>query len=308
MARLLLLLALSALAFGDDSDYCDTVTNYIPTNIVHDEPIDFDKQRCSVTRCKPALLKQHRKIELDSYHSHMIVIGRFQDGEEGRKVRVIEDDTFYDLKDLEYLILKGLDAEEVQPHAFRGLDSLQVLSLSDNSLTSLPAEIFEDLPKLKEIKLIYNKIEQIDAHLFDKATNLERLDLGENRLAILPANWAGGLSKLKVLIVSASSLAEIQSGAFDGLSELRELDLATSDIDTIEEDAFRGLENLESLHLEFNYEMDFKLSHELERHLKSLKKINLAYSGIRCDDLEKAKSIMDERKIQYVMAEAASMC
>jgi len=295
MNPLLFVLPLLVLVTGDDSQYCSTLTGYFPLHVVATlDPYDFgmSEERLHVSQCSSQILKSG-KIELSYYRSYMEIVANSEDLD---KNIVLRDDTFANLQDLEYLIIKGLTVEELQPHAFRGLDNLQYLSLHGLNLTTIPAEIFEDLPNLTELDLQENRIQSIDQHLFDKATNLERLDLTLNQVSSLAANWSAGLSNLRILSLWRNKLAELTPGIFDGLDKLEQLELNVNDYDRIEKDAFKGLDKLEYLSIKSGH-LDFSLSYELEYNLKNLK--SLYFYGVpRSDDIDKAAAVLKERKIE----------
>jgi len=304
MERFFLFCVLVAVATANHSRYCESDhVKHVRTHAVRGlvDDYGYSEEPVAVSLCRSTILKTHEIIALDFYHNYMNITDDSRSKEEKEPVHIIKNDTFSNLGKLEHLTLEGLGLEELEPHAFRGLDDLKFLSLEGNRLTSLPVEMFEDLPSLKELNVRFNRIRTVGNRLFDKATSLQRLSVDANGLIFLPANWNRGLSNLEHLSVSINIFYSLPTAAFDGLSKLKELALDMTRFFKVEKDAFKGMDNLEYISMLGCGAMDFNLTHELQEHLKSLKELHMTFSSIRCDDVDSARSILENRSIDYTV-------
>ncbi|XP_039528429.1 toll-like receptor 4 isoform X2 [Pimephales promelas] len=139
----------------------------------------------------------------------------------------IENDTFYNVKNLTKLILTGNPIAYFGPGCLNSLHNLQKLVLVDVGLASLQLQM-NNLTKLRELRVGTNDIQSVSLPPFMSSfKDFSLLDLHANNISIIKTDHTIVLRKIggnMTLILSRNPLLHIEPGAFKGVY-LRELDI-----------------------------------------------------------------------------------
>ncbi|XP_056104043.1 toll-like receptor 4b, duplicate b [Rhinichthys klamathensis goyatoka] len=140
-------------------------------------------------------------------------------------IKHIENDTFYNVKNLTTLILTGNPITYFGPGCLNSLHYLQRLVLVDVGLASLQLQM-NNLTKLQELRVGTNNIQSVSLPPFMSSfKDFSLLDLHANNISIIKTDHTVVLRKIgrnMTLILSRNPLLHIESGAFKDVY-LREL-------------------------------------------------------------------------------------
>lgn len=132
-------------------------------------------------------------------------------------IKHIENDTFYNVKNLTTLILTGNPITYFGPGCLNSLHNLQRLVLVDVGLSSLMLQM-NDLTKLQELRVGTNNIESISLPPFMSTfKEFSLLDLHANNISIIKTDHTAVLREFgrnMTLILSRNPLLYIEPGAF----------------------------------------------------------------------------------------------
>uniref|UniRef100_A0A8C2HPG7 Toll-like receptor 4 n=1 Tax=Cyprinus carpio TaxID=7962 RepID=A0A8C2HPG7_CYPCA len=138
-------------------------------------------------------------------------------------IKHIENDTFYNVKNLTTLILTGNPITYFGPGCLNSLHNLQRLVLVDVGLSSLMLQM-NDLTKLQELRVGTNNIESISLPPFMSTfKEFSLLDLHANNISIIKTDHTAVLREIvrnMTLILSRNPLLYIEPGGFDSLEIL----------------------------------------------------------------------------------------
>ncbi|XP_026080748.1 toll-like receptor 4 [Carassius auratus] len=132
-------------------------------------------------------------------------------------IKHIENDTFYNVKNLTTLILTGNPITYFGPGCFNSLHNLQRLVLVDVGLSSLQIQI-NNLTKLQELRVGTNNIQSVSLPSFMSAfKDFSLLDLHANNISIIKTDDTVVLREIgrnMTLILSRNKLLHIEPEAF----------------------------------------------------------------------------------------------
>ncbi|XP_067241936.1 toll-like receptor 4b, duplicate b isoform X2 [Chanodichthys erythropterus] len=132
-------------------------------------------------------------------------------------IKHIENDAFYNVKNLTTLILTGNPLTYFVPGCLNSLHNLQRLVLVDVGLPSLQLQM-NNLTKLRELKVGTNNIQSVSLPPFMSTfKNFSLLDLHANNISIIKTDHTVVLRKIgrnMTLILSSNPLLHIEPGAF----------------------------------------------------------------------------------------------
>ncbi|XP_056104044.1 toll-like receptor 4a, like [Rhinichthys klamathensis goyatoka] len=146
------------------------------------------------------------------------------------QIKHIENDTFYNVKNLTTLILTGNPIAYFGPGCLNSLHYLQRLVLVDVGLASLQLQM-NNLTKLQELRVGTNNIQSVSLPPFMSSfKDFSLLDLHANNISIIKTDHTVVLRKIgrnMTLILSRNPLLHIEPGAFKDVY-LRELDIRSA--------------------------------------------------------------------------------
>ncbi|XP_067277432.1 toll-like receptor 4 [Pseudorasbora parva] len=132
-------------------------------------------------------------------------------------IKHIENDSFYNVKNLTTLILTGNPITYFGPGCLNTLYDLQSLVLVDVGLTSLQLQV-NNLTKLQELKVGTNNIQSLSLPPFMSTfKDIRLLDLHANNISIITTDHTVVLREIgrnMTLILSRNPLMHIEPGAF----------------------------------------------------------------------------------------------
>ncbi|KAK4884933.1 hypothetical protein RN001_001204 [Aquatica leii] len=117
-------------------------------------------------------------------------------------IKVIENKTFTQLKNLEYLSLHSNQIAQLYKNSFKNLTHLMTLELQNNRLSQIPIGIFSDLEKLRTLDISQNSITNLNSNIFSGLINLNKLNISHNSLYVLDNILLLRLGKLNSLDIS----------------------------------------------------------------------------------------------------------
>nr|UWV86652.1 Toll-like receptor 4.1 [Triplophysa rosa] len=142
----------------------------------------------------------------------------------------IENDSFYNVRNLTSLILTGNPVTHFGLECFNVLHNLQRLVLVDVGLTSLQLHI-NNLTRLQELKVGTNNIQSMTLPSFMSTfTRFSLLDLHANNISIIKSDHTAVLREIgrnMTLILCRNTLLHIEPGAFKDIY-LKELDIRSA--------------------------------------------------------------------------------
>uniref|UniRef100_A0A671TCP5 Toll-like receptor 4b, duplicate b n=1 Tax=Sinocyclocheilus anshuiensis TaxID=1608454 RepID=A0A671TCP5_9TELE len=143
------------------------------------------------------------------------------------QIEHIENDTFYNVKNLATLILTGNPITYFGPGGLNSLHNLQRLVLVDTGLSSLQLQM-NNLTKLQELRVGTNNVQSMSLPSFmSNFKDFSLLDLHANNISIIKTDHTAVLREIgrnMTLILSWNPLLYIEPGAFKGIY-LGELDI-----------------------------------------------------------------------------------
>ncbi|XP_041988835.1 chaoptin isoform X3 [Aricia agestis] len=103
------------------------------------------------------------------------------------KIRVIEQHTFVNLKELQEIHLEDNLIESLFRRSFTSMDNLKVINLSGNSIFDISEEAFQNLPALKELDISFNRLGTFKFSIFDQVGSATALKVNAsyNRIVSL---------------------------------------------------------------------------------------------------------------------------
>lgn len=169
------------------------------------------------------------------------------------KIKIIAEDAFQDLINLEKLNLQDCDIEYFPEKLFWNLKKLKLLSLGGNPSTFISQDAFQDLSSLTNLVAPYKSNPYKSNALFNNWPNLYRLSFYKERIKKLERNFFTTLPMLTALHFSIGSIiGEISPDAFNDLINLQELILEGCEIENLHEETFWKLTKLKKLDLREN--------------------------------------------------------
>ncbi|XP_016329409.1 toll-like receptor 4 [Sinocyclocheilus anshuiensis] len=135
-------------------------------------------------------------------------------------IKHIENDTFYNVKNLATLILTGNPITYFGPGGLNSLHNLQRLVLVDTGLSSLQLQM-NNLTKLQELRVGTNNVQSMSLPSFmSNFKDFSLLDLHANNISIIKTDHTAVLREIgrnMTLILSMNPLLHIEPGAFKGI-------------------------------------------------------------------------------------------
>nr|AEQ64876.1 toll-like receptor 4.4 [Ctenopharyngodon idella]AEQ64880.1 toll-like receptor 4.4 [Ctenopharyngodon idella] len=149
-------------------------------------------------------------------------------------IKQIENDSFYNVKNLTTLILTGNPITYFGPGCLNSLHNLRRLVLVDIGLASLQLQM-NNLTKLQELRVGTNNIQSVSLPPFMSSfKDFSLLDLHANNISIIKTDHTVVLRQIgrnMTLILSRNPLLHIEPGAFRDIY-LRELHIQASFVST----------------------------------------------------------------------------
>ncbi|XP_030071080.1 lumican [Microcaecilia unicolor] len=195
---------------------------------------------------------------------------------QNNQIESIEDNTFDNVTDLQWLILdrNRLSNAKIGKNAFSKLKQLIKLHISFNNLT----EAVGPLPKtLTDLQLTHNQITKISPSLLDGLVNLTVVDLQYN--ALKDDSVSGvfkGLKSLEHLDLSFNELTKVPVGL---PASLQILYLDNNKISSIPNDYFQGFQGLKYFRLSHNKLADAGVPGNLF-NISSLLELDLSFNEL----------------------------
>ncbi len=194
------------------------------------------------------------------------------------QIKHIENDTFYNVKNLTTLILTGNPITYFGPGCLNALHNLQRLVLVDVGLSSLKLQM-NDLTKLQELRVGTNIIQSMSLPPFMSTfKDFRLLDLHANNISIIKTDdtvLLRGIGRNMTLILSRNPLLYIEPGAFKEIY-LRELNIRSAFVSSAAQKAgLKALYGLNVKRLMFGkYRCDYKILSSDANYLDGLCFIN----------------------------------
>ncbi|XP_073994058.1 G-protein coupled receptor rickets isoform X3 [Rhodnius prolixus] len=164
----------------------------------------------------------------------------------------ISQSSFFNLPDLEELILGENQLQKIDPNTFTNNLKLKRLNLQNCGLYEIPWETFRPLKHLTSLQLDQNEIREIPTNHLYNMSELRNLRLDSNKLTEVPTEAFEYLSSLEALNLGSNLLSELPVNAFTPLRYLVILYLKRNQISVIHDDAFSNLTSLRVLELDDN--------------------------------------------------------
>ncbi|KAG1682982.1 Connectin [Nymphon striatum] len=154
---------------------------------------------------------------------------------------------FSNLRNLEYVYIKGAKFHRLPQFAMKNLSSLSLLYLDKNSIKNLDNLAISNLNRLTELNIHRNRIEEVKKGMFQDLPSLVHLNLGYNGIFSVEDEAFSDLRTLTELRLSWNVLTSIGSLTFLGLDSLEDLHLDHNRIDNIESTGLSSLVNLRQI-------------------------------------------------------------
>lgn len=138
----------------------------------------------------------------------------------------IEDNSFYDLRNLGTIYLERNRLKRISRRTFAGLPELAHLDLYTNEIETIEDGAF-DLPKLRALYLAQNKLKSLSNSIFDRLPNINVLSLKENNLRHIGRSLYR-LSSVEFIALDNNPIEDIDLVAFAHLPNLNSLTLERS--------------------------------------------------------------------------------
>ena len=156
----------------------------------------------------------------------------------------LEKKLFDGLRMLQILTISCIkNVRIIDNDVFSNLIELQELYLSFTFIEFIDKTLFSNLIKLKILSILCNKTESIEENSFSNLNNLEYLDLSCNRLRSLSAKTFVGLDNLKRLDLSNNELTNFDLDIFDNIGKIEEINLNENPIINKDEILNRSLQS-----------------------------------------------------------------
>jgi len=143
----------------------------------------------------------------------------------GILTRVILEQIFPNLQNLNTIELNNCGINGIIPGAFNNLPELRFLRLNDNNIVNIVANTFNNLQNLNTIELNNCGINGITPGAFNNLPELRFLRLNYNNIVNIVANTFNNLQNLNTIELNNCGINGITPGAFNNLPELRFLRL-----------------------------------------------------------------------------------
>ena len=114
----------------------------------------------------------------------------------------------------------------VDDDVFSNLIELEELWLSTHHIKFIDKTMFSNLINLKKLYLYCNRIESIEENSFSNLHNLEYLNLSCNKLTSISAKSFVGLGNLKRLDLSHNKMVNFDLDIFDNIGKIEEINLS----------------------------------------------------------------------------------
>jgi hypothetical protein len=151
---------------------------------------------------------------------------------EGNILRYVPTRLFETFRNLEKIIIAGVQLTTMTTYAFKYCLQLKELQVRDSMFIDLPASFAGACVNLKTINLHRNNITKIDKDAFKGLTNLEQLLLGGNKFTTLDP----------LMLKHTPNLLFFEASGKNGPSELK----------TLDPELFAPLNKIEKIHLMMN--------------------------------------------------------
>ena len=115
-------------------------------------------------------------------------------------VRIIDNEAFSNLVELQDLNLTDTYIEFIDKSVFSNLINLKKLSLSRNRLVSIEESCFSNLHSLENLDLSFNRLRSLSAKSLVGLGNLKRLNLMHNELVNFDLNIFDNIGKFEILL------------------------------------------------------------------------------------------------------------
>jgi Leucine-rich repeat (LRR) protein len=132
----------------------------------------------------------------------------------GNNIKYTRRKDFVKMVKLKRLNLIANSLRLMDEDSFEDLKNLEILELDGCRLTNLPLKIFYNLRKLRKIHLSENQLMHLDKTLFVNNQEIEEIDLNFNQLAHLDKAIFYNQRKLKKIHLSSSLLTHLDKDLF----------------------------------------------------------------------------------------------
>uniref|UniRef100_A0A8C8SH28 Lumican n=1 Tax=Pelusios castaneus TaxID=367368 RepID=A0A8C8SH28_9SAUR len=189
----------------------------------------------------------------------------------------IEDNTFENVTDLEWLILdhNHLENSKIKGRVFSKLKNLRKLHINYNNLT----EAVGPLPNtMDDLQLSHNKITKLSPSVLEGLVNLTILQLQNNQLKVDSVSGAfKGLHSLMYLDLSFNQFTRLPKGLPPALLMLY---FDNNQISNIPDEYFQGFKVLQFLHLSHNRLTDAGIPGNVF-NISSLVELDLSFNKLK---------------------------
>ncbi|KAK7601563.1 hypothetical protein V9T40_009004 [Parthenolecanium corni] len=132
------------------------------------------------------------------------------------------------LVNLQKINLRNCSIEDVDQHAFAGLDVLTHIDLSVNQIKRLDPSTFQ-LPSLRYLHINNNSIQRLENNLLANLPQLQVVEFNFNRISDIGDRTFFNLSKLKMLKFKNNQLVQLQPSLFQSIGNIAKLSFDLQD-------------------------------------------------------------------------------
>ena len=209
----------------------------------------------------------------------------------------LEAGSFVGLKNLKHLtICRGNFMNEIEPHAFMGLDSLEVLEINyckGTNLALMQSDTFKGMPNLRTLSFECERcvLTNVDCkyfklnsqNMFVYLENLQEIFFKSIPLPNIEENFFYGLNNAKKIHACLNGLKSIDVDGLHGLNKLEAFCSEKNEINTVNLQSFANLSRLSKVSLEANQIQKIDNSRGNSAplgHFSNLEYLNLKYNKI----------------------------